>query len=104
MSFEEMVGLPAGWDLSFTCVSISISEDVSGLSNDASSFPKAARRVFATELVEVYVSVMTWAIRSGDRCFRIDEIDRRTRKVKRASNCATARSNNTKFALTSAIT
>ena len=46
---------------------------------------------------------MTWARRSGDRCFRTDEIDRRTRKVKRASNCATARSNSAKFALTSGI-
>lgn len=103
-SFGAVEVLPVVADLSFACVSVSISEDASGPSKDASSFPRAAKSVFATEFVEVYVSVMTCARRSCDRCFRIDEIDRRTRKVKRASNCATARSNNAKFDFTSGIT
>lgn len=61
----------------------------------------AAKRVFATGLVELYVSVMTWASRSDDRCFRMEDIERRTRKVKRASNWATARSSNAKLAMMS---
>lgn len=53
-------------------------------------------------LFELYVSVITWASRSGDRCFRTDDIERRTRKVKRASNWTTARSSRRKLDLMSA--
>lgn len=80
---------------------MSISEVASGLLKDAFSFPSAAKRVFAMGLVEGYVSVMTWAIRPVDRCFRTEDMERSARKVKRASNWATARSSNTKFALMS---
>ncbi len=52
-SFGVVVGLPVAWGLSFAYVSMSISEDASGFSNDASSFPKAAKSVLATGFVEV---------------------------------------------------
>lgn len=86
MSTSGSISLDFAGAFSFDCPSISISEDESVLSNNASGFPRAANRVFATGLVEVYVSVITWMRRSGDRCFRIEEMERRTRNVKRASN------------------
>ena len=101
MSISGMIsfGLPDGF--SFVCPSISISGLGSCGPKEAPSLPRAARRAFATGCVELYVSVMTWVMSSGDRCFRMDEIERRTRSVKRASNWATARSSKTKLFLIS---
>ena len=47
------------------------------------------------------MSVMIWTRSSEERCFRIDEIERRTRNVKRGSNWATALSSNSKLAFMS---
>ena len=71
------------------------------MSVKAFSLPSAARRVFAVGFVELYVSVTTWEMKSGERYFRIDDIERRTRRVNRASNWATARSNKAKLLLMS---
>ena len=80
---------------------MSISEPASVPGKEAFSFPIAARSALAIGLEDGYVSVMTWVRRSWERCFRMDEMERRTRRVNRASNCDTARSSRTKFALIS---
>ena len=95
------VDFPVDAVLSLAGTSMSISDLTSGLGKGTFSLSTAFKSVCAMGLEDGYVSVMTWARRSGERCFRTDDIERRTRSVNRASNCETARSSKMKFALIS---
>jgi len=85
---------------------ISLSTSISfkaNFPNVACSLSREMRRDFADELVDGYVSVITWARMSGVRRLRIEEMDRRARSEYLASNRVTARSSNGKLLLISAV-
>ena len=103
MSISGMISLCSffpGFDLDSPSSSISV--DV-GFPNVACSLSRAMSKDFAAGLVDGYVSVMTCARISGVRRLRVDEIDRRARRVNLASNSVTALSNNGKLLLISVM-
>jgi hypothetical protein len=94
--------LTPGLDETLASPSISISDDVCRL-NEACGLPIVLSRPLAVELDAGYVSVMTWAIISGLRRLRIEEIDLRARRENLASKRVTALSSRAKLLFISIV-
>jgi len=98
VSISGRISLDASLDFS---ESTSILE-LDGAPPSSPALPIASSRKEAVELELGYVSTMTSASTSDVRCLRMEDIERRTRRVNLGSKWATARSRREKLFLMSA--